>query len=199
MTFSSRPQAVGVLVDKWKSLSLEELTSFWLGAEDIRSVDPQSMVDDDFWNTDLALEVAKALEDAEANGWVHGYWAKPRNVVRDAVRDDVEIVSLMSGLYPVFRAAEESILAAISADGWVAIRSERACMRNHDYAGIAAATERLSLPDALRYRTTGFVVEAALALVTWDLVTPDGTYMPEMRDLLYEPWRQAMERFGSAT
>ena len=34
--------------------------------------------------------------------------------------------------------------------------------------------------------------DAALALVTWDLATEDGPYTVEMRDLLYQPWKEVI-------
>ncbi len=96
--------------------------------------------------------------------------------------------AIRTGRRPMMAAAIGNIIRTMPDDA-------QAHLVTHGREWLKSATLD-SLANLARFCAGGAAIDAALALVTWDLAGDHSLYSQDMRDLLYKPWNEIVELAG---
>ncbi len=207
--YGPNTEAVAALIDRWKNLSLSELVRFGFllrsagSAEEtaeIEQTDDSDLVicfvarvwvqDSDDADEDDSDDDAASDDDDSVEDIVHDAW----DAIADAAGDAAEAALVGAGRRSVMETAKSAIADVFSSVVWDIVDRQTL----EPWWSRMRAEGRIPPIDDARVCVVPVVVNAVLALVTWDLAMPDSPYTPGMRNILHEPWKQVMERSGNA-
>ncbi len=184
-------RAFASFLDRWWGMSLNELVSFKTAVDlGIEPIDPKAK---DFW--------ARLDELEEQHFAMSGECDDEEETFEDALEAFRAMQILGDSEEILARSIRKEALRAVHGAGRV---EQLDSALTAIFISLAPDfTLSLFSPDDDRYKMKyetrmgliDCVVNAALALATWDLASTDSPYTPEVRDLLYEPWREVVDRF----
>ena len=197
--YGPNTEAVAALIDRWADLSLAQLirvgllaevvdtqceTELWDEVEDVELVAPFVLASAGIDDVDDS-----ASGDADGSGdIVDDAWT----IILDAARAAAEARLRDVGGQCTIKSMGEALLDAFSSGMQELLHRSDMPDWTRDVMG-----GRMPALDIARLAVIGVARDAALALMSWDLASPDGSYTPEMREMLYAPWRDAIKRLDA--
>lgn len=197
--YGPNSEVVKALIDKWEKLSEVDLVCLYYAQRHNLWIDPRGINDDPLERTSFLVDFLQEFIECDNNddprecvGWIQHL-----NDLQEEAFEEARGAASTSGRETAVWAAMGNILSALPDDVQNYILDPK--YDDPEYEDSEGGASAVDFPILPRFCAGSAVMNASIAVLTWDLAHGDSAYTPEMRNLLYEPWNEIVNQAGFRT